>query len=139
MINLRIKSIASIRETASEFLTFLRNGKIFLFDGTMGAGKTTFIKAVCEAMGVTDTINSPTFSIVNEYETMNGEIIYHFDCYRINKIQDAVEIGIEEYLHSGHYCFIEWAENIATLLPDDAVHVSITEQADGTRIVALNV
>jgi len=139
MINLRIKSIASIRETAAEFLTFLHNGKIFLFDGTMGAGKTTFIKAVCETMGVTDTINSPTFSIVNEYETINGEIIYHFDCYRINKIQDAVEIGIEEYLHSGHYCFIEWAENIATLLPDDAVHVSITEQADGTRIVALNV
>ncbi len=138
MINLKIKSITSIKETAAEFLKYLHNGKIFLFNGTMGAGKTTFIKAVCEALGVTDTINSPTFSIVNEYETRKGEIIYHFDCYRINKIQDALEIGLEEYLHSGHYCFIEWAENIASLLPDNVVNVNITEQADGTRIVELD-
>lgn len=103
----------------------------------MGAGKTTFIKAICEEMGVLETVNSPTFSIVNEYETQEGEIIYHFDCYRINKVQDAVDLGAEEYLYSGNYCFIEWAENIEPILPENAVRVTIEEVEDGVRMVTI--
>lgn len=135
MIKLEITSISSIDDTAKQFVKFIGNRKVFLFDGKMGAGKTTFIKAICEALGVSDTVNSPTFSIVNEYETKDGEVIFHFDCYRINRLQEAIEIGIEEYLYSGHLCFIEWAENIEPLLPAEAVKVEITEQTDGTRIV----
>ena len=103
----------------------------------MGAGKTTFIKAICEVMGVKETINSPTFSIVNEYEAANGKIIYHFDCYRINKIQEALDLGAEEYLYSGNLCFIEWAENIAPLLPDSIINVDIVEIENGERNVII--
>ncbi len=103
----------------------------------MGAGKTTFIKAICEVMGVQETINSPTFSIVNEYEAANGSIIYHFDCYRINKIQEALDLGAEEYLYSGNLCFIEWSENIAPLLPDTLVNVDINEIENKKREIII--
>ena len=103
----------------------------------MGVGKTTFIKAICEELCVNQIVNSPTFSIVNEYETADGKIIYHFDCYRINKIQEALDLGAEEYLYSGNYCFIEWSENIAPLLPDSLTKVNITEQPDGSRVVEI--
>jgi len=110
---------------------------VFAFNGTMGAGKTTFIKAICDVMGVQETVNSPTFSIVNEYEARDGKIIYHFDCYRINKIQEALDLGAEEYLYSGNLCFIEWAENIAPLLPDLLVNVNIEEANDGKRLIVI--
>jgi len=103
----------------------------------MGAGKTTFIKAICEVMGVKETINSPTFSIVNEYEAADGSIIYHFDCYRINKIQEALDLGAEEYLYSGNLCFIEWSENIAPLLPDTLVNVDIHEIENKKREIII--
>lgn len=103
----------------------------------MGAGKTTFIKAICEELAVKDTVNSPTFSIVNEYETAEGEIIYHFDCYRINKIQEALDLGAEEYMYSDNYCFIEWPENIEQILPENAVNVEIEEMEDGVRMVTI--
>ena len=138
MTILKIKSLDTIQETAQRFIEQIGNRKIFAINGNMGAGKTTFIKAICETMGVTQTVNSPTFSIVNEYQTANGQIIFHFDCYRIEKIQEAIEIGVEEYLYSGNLCFIEWAENIVSLLPDDLVNVEIQEQEDGTRIVRIN-
>jgi tRNA threonylcarbamoyladenosine biosynthesis protein TsaE len=138
MTILKIKSLETIHETAQDFIEQLANRKVFAFNGNMGAGKTTFIKAICEMLGVSQTVNSPTFSIVNEYETENGRIIYHFDCYRIDKLQEAIEIGVEEYLYSGNLCFIEWAENIASLLPDDLINVEIDEQDDGTRIVRIN-
>jgi len=124
---MRIKSIKTINKTAHQFIEQIGDKTVFAFNGTMGAGKTTFIKAICEELGVTETVNSPTFSIVNEYETIDGRIIYHFDCYRINKMEEALEIGIEEYLYSGNLCFIEWSENIASLLPDSVVNVEITE------------
>lgn len=133
----KIKSIKEINDVARQFIEKMGNRKVFLFNGKMGAGKTTLIKAICEEMGVQETVNSPTFSIINEYEAANGEIIYHFDCYRIKNIEEALNIGVEEYLYSGNYCFIEWSENIAPLLPDDAVDVNITEQSDGTRIVEI--
>ena len=104
----------------------------------MGAGKTTFIKAICEELGVKETVNSPTFSIVNEYESREGEIIYHFDCYRIEKVQDAFNLGAEEYLYSGNYCFIEWADNIEQILPENAVNVDIEEVEDGIRMVTID-
>jgi len=137
MISLNIKSIKTIKETARQFIKQIGDGTVFAFNGTMGAGKTTFIKSICEELGVTETVNSPTFSIVNEYETADGHIIYHFDCYRINKIEEALEIGIEEYLYSGNLCFIEWSENIASLLPDSVVNVDIKELDNGERNVLI--
>ena len=104
----------------------------------MGAGKTTFIKAVCEELGVTDVINSPTFAIINEYRSETaGELIYHFDFYRINKVEEAFDFGYEDYFYSGALCFIEWPELIEELLPMDAVKVTIEEQADGSRVITL--
>lgn len=137
---LTIRNLHTIKFTAKQFVTHLKNNpeKVYCFNGKMGAGKTTFIKAICEEMGVLETINSPTFSIVNEYEAEDGKIIYHFDCYRINSIQEALDMGAEEYLYSGNYCFIEWAENIAPILPDDAVNVEIEEVEDGVRMVTID-
>lgn len=136
---LTIRNLHSIRFTAKQFVTHLKNNpeKVYCFYGKMGAGKTTFIKAICEEMGVQETVNSPTFSIVNEYEAKDGEIIYHFDCYRINKVQEALDLGAEEYLYSGNYCFIEWPENIDAILPDNAVSVEIEEVEDGLRMVTI--
>ena len=136
---LTIRNLHTIRFTAKQFVTHLKNNpeKVYCFYGKMGAGKTTFIKAICEEMGVQETVNSPTFSIVNEYEAKNGEIIYHFDCYRINKIQEALDLGAEEYLYSGNYCFIEWPENIDAILPDNVVSVVIEEVEDGLRMVTI--
>lgn len=136
---LTIRNLHTIRFTAKQFVTHLKNNpeKVYCFYGKMGAGKTTFIKAICEEMGVQETVNSPTFSIVNEYEAKNGEIIYHFDCYRINKIQEALDLGAEEYLYSGNYCFIEWPENIDAILPDNVVNVGIEEVEDGLRMVTI--
>jgi len=134
-MKLRIKSIESIHVTAQQFINQIGENTIFAFNGEMGAGKTTFIKAVCIALGVNDTVNSPTFSIVNEYQSTDGRIIYHFDCYRINTMEEALEIGIEEYLYSGNLCFIEWAENIAPLLPNSVINVEIKEIENGEREV----
>ena len=138
MVKIEIDSLDNIKTAANKFLQIIGDRKIFALNGKMGAGKTTFIKAVCECLGVCETINSPTFSIVNEYSTSDKQIIYHFDFYRINKIEEAMEIGVEEYLYSGQLCFLEWSENIAPLLPDDYVAVEITEQDNGKRIVELN-
>ena len=134
---LTINSIEEIHTTAKKFLDEIGDNKIFAFNGKMGAGKTTFIKAICEVMGVKETINSPTFSIVNEYEAADGSIIYHFDCYRINKIQEALDLGAEEYLYSGNLCFIEWSENIAPLLPDTLVNVDIHEIENKKREIII--
>jgi tRNA threonylcarbamoyladenosine biosynthesis protein TsaE len=134
---LTIESIGSIHETARQFIGLIGENTVFAFNGKMGAGKTTFIKAISEVMGVKETVNSPTFSIVNEYEAADGKIIYHFDCYRITKTQEALDLGAEEYLYSGNLCFIEWSENIAPLLPDSLVNVDIEEQEDGKRRISI--
>ena len=135
MTTLHITSLDTIRETACRFIDLMGERRVFAFNGPMGAGKTTFIRAICHVLGVQDTVNSPTFSIVNEYETADGRTIYHFDCYRINRVQEALDLGAEEYLYSGCLCFIEWAENIAPLLPDTLVNVNIEVQDDGRRTV----
>ncbi len=134
---LEINSLENINSVAKNFIDLIGDRTVFAFNGKMGAGKTTFIKAICETMGVKETVNSPTFSIVNEYEAANGQIIYHFDCYRINKIQEALDFGAEEYLYSGNLCFIEWSENIAPILPDSLVNVDIEEIENGKRKVTI--
>ena len=140
---IKIQDIDTIREAAREFIAQIGNHRVFAFYGKMGAGKTTFIKAVCEELGVEDVITSPTFAIVNEYSsplTVNQlplSSIYHFDFYRIKKLEEVYDMGYEDYFYSGSLCFIEWPELIEPLLPDDAVRVTIAEQLDGTRTVCL--
>ena len=118
---------------ATDILDKCGSKRVFAFDGKMGAGKTTFIKHLCEAMGTEDVVNSPTFAIVNVYEVASGEEVYHFDCYRIKDIREAMDFGAEEYLYSGNYCFIEWAEMIEPLLPEDTVWVKIEVLENGER------
>lgn len=133
-----IDTLENIRQAAQEFISRMNGEKVFAFYGSMGAGKTTFIKAICEELGVEDVITSPTFAIVNEYtsEKLTEKSIYHFDFYRIKKIEEVYDMGYEDYFYSGCLCLIEWPELVEELLPDDAVRVTITEQADGSRIVA---
>lgn len=133
---IKIESLDTINQAAKEFIAGMDDRTVFAFRGGMGAGKTTFIKAICEELGVEDVINSPTFAIVNEYRSGDtGELIYHFDFYRVNKLNEAEDIGTEDYFYSGALCFIEWPEKIEELLPGDVVEVSIVENIDGTRTV----
>lgn len=123
--------------TALDILRQYEPHRVFAFDAPMGAGKTTFIKHLCEEMGTADVVNSPTFAIVNVYDVeqpYRGEA-YHFDCYRLKDIREAMDFGAEDYLYSGNYCFIEWPDIIAPLLPEDTVRVSIIPQPDGDRKV----
>jgi len=129
----QIKSLDTIRETAREFIDNMGDQTVFAFYGSMGAGKTTFVKAVCEELGVKDVVNSPTFAIINEYEVDGKEPIFHFDFYRINKPEEAFDFGYEDYFYSGSICFIEWPEKIEALLPENCVKVTIEEQSDGSR------
>ena len=124
---------------ATDILEKCGDRRVFAFDGKMGAGKTTFIKCLCEAMGTEDVVNSPTFAIVNVYEVeAKGERqeVYHFDCYRIKDIREAMDFGAEEYLYSRNYCFIEWAEMIEPLLPEDTVWVKIEVEENGERTLS---
>ena len=145
MISIRIQDIDHIREAAREFIAHIGDRCVFAFYGKMGAGKTTFVKAVCEELGVEDVITSPTFAIVNEYQVMGDSQpptpitqhpIFHFDFYRIKRLEEVYDMGFEDYFYSGALCFIEWPELIEDILPDDAVRVSITEQEDGSRVVS---
>ena len=136
---LKINTLQYIRQVANEFIGLMGDHTVFAFYGKMGAGKTTFIKAICEELGVEDVINSPTFAIINEYRSdKTGELIYHFDFYRINKLSEAQDISVEDYFYSGALCFIEWPEKIERLLPDDAVRVMIEEMDDGGRELKIN-
>lgn len=135
---LEIKSLDTIGNTALEFIQQMGDNTVFVFHGEMGAGKTTLIKAICEKLGVEDVITSPTFAIVNEYRSQSGELIYHFDFYRIKNESEAFDFGYEDYFFSGSLCFIEWPELVESLLPHDTIHVSIKEADDGKRIVEIN-
>ena len=134
-MEIRIENLDNIRAAAREFIQHMGEARVFAFYGKMGAGKTTFVKAICEELGVEDVITSPTFAIINEYE--GEETIYHFDFYRIKKLEEVYDMGYEDYFYSGALCFIEWPELIEEILPDDAVRVSIIEQQDGSRLVKI--
>lgn len=134
-MNIIVDNIANIRTAAKKFIEQMGDSTVFAFHGEMGAGKTTFIKAICEELGVEDPINSPTFAIVNEYRSATGELIYHFDFYRINKIDEAFDFGYEDYFYSGALCFIEWPEKIEELLPFDVVSVQIKQIEDNSRVI----
>lgn len=134
-MELHINSLEEIKKAAHDFVAAMGDNTVFAFYGPMGVGKTTFTKAVCEVLGVDDPITSPTFAIVNEYRSDAGELIYHFDFYRIKKIEEVYDMGYEDYFYSGALCFIEWPELVEDILPLDAVRVTLSENPDGSRTV----
>lgn len=132
-----IKDIAALDAAARDFLAQIGDNDLIAFYAPMGAGKTTFITAVCRALGVEgDAVSSPTFSIVNEYRTNDGESIFHFDFYRITKISEALDIGFYDYIDSGCLCLMEWPENIDDILPEETVRVRISVDPDGSRVLS---
>lgn len=135
-MEIKINSLENIHNAAKAFISNMGDSKVFAFYGKMGAGKTTFIKALCEELGVEDVITSPTFALVNEYTSGNGDPIYHFDFYRIKKIDEVYDMGYEDYFYGGNLCFLEWPELIESLLPEDVTKVHITTEADGSRTIS---
>ena len=152
-MKIEIKNQETIHAAARQFIEAMGDSHVFAFYGKMGSGKTTFIKAICEELGVEDVITSPTFAIVNEYTVapsqtdgggtnnlptrrLEGDTIYHFDFYRIKKLEEVYDMGYEDYFYSGSLCFIEWPELIEDLLPEDALRIRIEEQPDGSRIIS---
>lgn len=132
-----IKNLEELPRAAKEFIAAMGDDTVFAFEGKMGAGKTTFIAEVCRQLGVSDDISSPTFAIINEYRSdETAELIYHFDCYRIEDAAEAEDMGVEDYFYSGALCLIEWPDRIADFLPADAVEVKIEELEDGSRRVS---
>lgn len=131
-----IRGTDDLDRAAAEFLEKIGDNTLVAFFAPMGAGKTTFTTAICRALGVTDPVGSPTFAIVNEYMKGDGEPMYHFDFYRINKLSEAIEIGLDDYLYSGYLCMMEWPENIEELLPEETLRVSITVNPDQSRTLS---
>ena len=132
-----ISSTADLDRAAAEFLEIIGDNTLVAFFAPMGAGKTTFTTAICKALGVTDPVGSPTFAIVNEYMRADGDPMYHFDFYRINKLQEAIEIGLYDYLDSGCLCIMEWPENIEELLPEETLKVYFTINPDQSRTLTV--
>jgi tRNA threonylcarbamoyladenosine biosynthesis protein TsaE len=135
MFQTQITHLPALQESARLLLNNFPDDRIFAFYGAMGAGKTTYIKAICHELGSNDYVTSPTFALINEYSTTEGSVIYHFDFYRIKKLEEAFDLGYEDYIYSGNYCFIEWPEMIEQLLPEGIVEVRIKEGDKGIRLV----
>ena len=137
-MEVKINSLEEISAVAEEFIRLaMQEDTVFAFNGQMGAGKTTFIKALCEALGVSEPVTSPTFAIVNEYRSdETGELIYHFDFYRIKKLEEAYDMGCEDYFYSGAVCLIEWPELVEDLLPGNTIWVDIKVNEDETRTIS---
>lgn len=132
-----IRNLQDLDRAAEEFLGAIGDNRLIAFYAPMGAGKTTFTTALCKALGVReDAVSSPTFAIVNEYRSGSGDPIYHFDFYRIAKLEEALDIGLYDYLDSGALCLMEWPENVEGLLPDETLRVSITPMPDGSRLLS---
>ncbi|MEN8117631.1 MAG: tRNA (adenosine(37)-N6)-threonylcarbamoyltransferase complex ATPase subunit type 1 TsaE [Bacteroidota bacterium] len=135
MFSEKVNSIAELDKAADKLIKTFPECRIFALYGKMGAGKTTFIQAICRALGSGDNVTSPTFALINEYNAANADSIFHFDFYRINDIEEAFDLGYEDYIYSGHYCLIEWPEMIEPLLPEKMVEVKIEVEDDDTRII----
>lgn len=131
-------SLNEIDITATALLAHTGKHKVFAFHGEMGAGKTTFINALCRVMEVEDIVSSPTFSIINQYKTKSGQTVYHMDLYRIKDENEAINAGVEDCLYSGNICLVEWPDKAAGILPDDTLHLYITSIADNTRKLKIN-
>ena len=134
-----VNDLEDLRRVAGEFLAAAGDRRVFALVGPMGVGKTTFVKAVAEALGVEDDVTSPTFAIVNEYRTGTGGTVYHFDCYRLKDLAEAMDMGCEEYFDSGAWCFIEWPEVIGPLLPEETAACRLTELPDGRREIEFEI
>ena len=133
-MDIKIQSLDHIQEAAREFIAAMGDNTVFALYGKMGAGKTSFIKALCQELGVEDVVTSPTFAVINEYRSdIAGELIYHFDFYRIKKLEEVYDMGYEDYFYSGALCFIEWPELVEELLPGNTIKVTIEELEDGSR------
>lgn len=137
-ITFECRAVAELSEAAEILVNYFSTQRIFAFYGEMGSGKTTLIKAICAEMSVKDVVNSPTYGLVNEYKTSNGNKVYHFDFYRLNSVEEALDIGVEEYLNSGNYCFMEWPERIAEVLPETIVSVRISLKGE-VRVISMEV
>ncbi|WP_214227276.1 tRNA (adenosine(37)-N6)-threonylcarbamoyltransferase complex ATPase subunit type 1 TsaE [Pedobacter sp. B4-66] len=136
-MNINVNSLSDLDQAAISLLDFAGAEKIFVFEGDMGAGKTTFIKVLAKALGIKELVSSPTFSIVNEYEG-EGNTFYHFDFYRIKNLQEAYDIGYEEYFYSGNICFIEWPEKVEELLPEHYIKIEIKMLSENERLLSIN-
>jgi len=138
-MQIEIKSEEELKTAAEKILENFSDYRVFAFYGEMGAGKTTFIKEICKALGSADNITSPTFAIINEYTSHSDYLIYHFDFYRIKNLREVYDLGYEDYFYSGNYCFIEWPERVEQLLPGNMVRVDITVTGDKSRRIEVSV
>lgn len=137
-MQIKVRNLDELPQAATRFAEAMGGDTLFAFSAPMGAGKTTFIAEVCRCLGVTEPVNSPTFSIVNEYRDGEDRPLYHFDFYRMDDPRQALDIGVEDYFASGCVCFMEWPENVEAILPDDTVSVSIEVEPDGSRVINVN-
>jgi len=133
MFQTQVSDLSMLQDAAVLLLQNFPEDRVFAFYGAMGAGKTTFIKSICKELGSSDYVTSPTFALINEYSTRDGSVIYHFDFYRIKKLEEAFDLGYEDYIYSGNYCLIEWPEMIESLLPEGVVEVRIMETGKNIR------
>ena len=136
---IKIGTLKDRKEAASQVVRVIGDHNVFAFYGNMGAGKTTFIKAICTELGVMENITSPTFALVNEYTTKDNRVLFHFDCYRLKNLTEAYDIGVDEYFYSGELCFIEWPEKIEEILPLEKVEVTIQVLDDESREITINI
>lgn len=136
-MKIEVNGLGELPKAASEIINYLDKYKIVAFFGQMGAGKTTLIKEICKQLGVKDIVTSPTFALVNHYVTANSKNVYHFDFYRIERIEEAYDLGYEEYFYSGDICMIEWSEKVSELLPDDVLSITITPTDENKREITI--